>query len=228
MAAARRTIVLFDLDGTLLAVPADRELVTRALHSATGVADLAERMRWSGRTDRWIAEEAARLAELANDGIFERYTGAYSDALRETLAGMPDACALPGARALLEALAARDDTVLGVSTGNLRRNAEAKLAHAGLARYLEPLRGAFGDTHLDRNDVVAEAARECGYRPGDRLVVVGDTEFDVRAGLAADALAIGVTTGSRTAEELRAAGAWVVLPDLVDIRSALRAILGEG
>jgi len=51
------------------------------------------------------------------------------------------------------------------------------------------------------------------------VVYVGDTPADMAAGLAASALAVGVPTGSFTSEELRAAGAAVVLGSLADFPS---------
>jgi phosphoglycolate phosphatase len=47
-------------------------------------------------------------------------------------------------------------------------------------------------------------------------VYIGDTPADMAAGQAAGALAVGVPTGSFTAEQLRAAGAAVVLRSLAD------------
>lgn len=47
-------------------------------------------------------------------------------------------------------------------------------------------------------------------------VYIGDTPADMAAGQAAGALAVGVPTGSFTAEQLRAAGAAVVLGSLAD------------
>jgi phosphoglycolate phosphatase len=51
------------------------------------------------------------------------------------------------------------------------------------------------------------------------VVYVGDTPADMAAGQAAAALAVGVPTGSFTSEELRAAGASVVLGSLADFPS---------
>jgi phosphoglycolate phosphatase len=51
------------------------------------------------------------------------------------------------------------------------------------------------------------------------VVYVGDTPADMAAGQAAGTLAVGVPTGSFTSEELRAAGAAVVLGSLADFPS---------
>jgi hypothetical protein len=51
---------------------------------------------------------------------------------------------------------------------------------------------------------------------GWSTVLVGDTPLDVEAALAAGARVVGVATGSYSEEELAAAGAHAVLPDLTD------------
>jgi NAD(P)-dependent dehydrogenase (short-subunit alcohol dehydrogenase family) len=60
-------------------------------------------------------------------------------------------------------------------------------------------------------------------------VIVGDSLEDVRSGLEGGARVIGVASGTTTAEQLAAAGADVVLPDLRDAHRLLheiRAITG--
>lgn len=223
----RRTIVLFDIDLTLMRVGASRTVLNQALETATGVPGLVDGIGFAGRSDRWIITEAARLAELPIEGLFERCAAIYPQLLEAALATAPDP-PLPGAISLLEALAGRPDTMLGIVTGNQRRTAEIKLTHGGLARYFDPLRGGFGDVHLERVGIVRDALAECRARPGDRVVVVGDTEHDVRSALAVDAIAVGVTTGRVSADALAVAGAHAVLLDLTDRDAAVRAILEAG
>ena len=223
---ASRLIVLFDIDLTLIDFRLNRETLSCALDVATGVSGLLDQMDWRGSTDRWLADEAARIAELASDGLHERFADAYTRILGENLATLQSSV-LPGSAALLENLASEHDATLGISTGNTRRNAVLKLEHAELAGYFDPLRGGFGDDLDDRVDIVRAAAEACGRGAGDRLVVVGDTVRDVRAALASDAVAIGVATGASTVEELQAAGATVALPGLGNRDTALAAILGS-
>jgi len=219
-----RVIVLFDIDSTLIRIPTNRAILATALDVATGVPGLLDRLDFQGRTDRWMAAEIARVSGLPLTGMFERFAAAYTPTLVAALAGLPST-ELPGAVALLHALAAHDHLTLGLATGNLRRNAPIKLASAGLSGFFEPLRGGFGDDHEARADLVRAGARECGTAPGDRVVVVGDTHHDVQAALAAGAIAIGVATGHIGADALAAAGAAAVLPDLADRDAALEAIL---
>ncbi len=76
---------------------------------------------------------------------------------------------------------------------------------------------------------IAQLRAEAKY-PGRQFarsntVVIGDTPRDVLTGLKGGARVIAVATGSSSAAELRAAGADVVLADLVDTAALLRAVL---
>jgi phosphoglycolate phosphatase len=58
----------------------------------------------------------------------------------------------------------------------------------------------------------------------DAAVYVGDTITDVEAGVAAGAIAVGVTTGPDDASALRSVGAAHVFESLVDVGAWLRAL----
>lgn len=58
-----------------------------------------------------------------------------------------------------------------------------------------------------------------------RVVVVGDTEHDVAGAVDNGAVAVGVTTGGSDAQQLRDAGAAVVLADLTDTEGVVDALL---
>ena len=217
----RRSYLLFDIDGTLLnSDGAGRAALERAFADATGVAGAIAGVAFQGRTDRWILGEVTRRTGLDIDraAFLPRYYEILEDELSRR---EPEA--LPGAHALLEALAARDEAVLGLGTGNLRRGAFLKLAAAGLDDYFET--GGFGDDHLDRAELLREGAHAVGWVPGERLVVVGDTEHDVRAGRAVGAFVLAVATGTRSVEDLRALDADAVHADLTDLAGVVAVLL---
>jgi phosphoglycolate phosphatase len=60
---------------------------------------------------------------------------------------------------------------------------------------------------------------------GTATVVIGDTPLDISAARSAGARAVGVATGSYSADDLAGAGADAVLPDLTDTTTVLRALL---
>jgi len=243
-----RTLVLWDLDLTLLDpagfgarmfAPALRAVLDRE-----GRVDF----RFAGMTDRAIGVrlleengvDPVERPELVVE-LVERFAEACEAAEDEfvTAGGGP----LPGAREVLAALAARDDVVQGVATGNSRRTALLKLRACGLDRWLDGSVGGYGDEHLDRRHLVADAIASAGPHlgrdafvsgaagiggavgTGGSVVVVGDTVHDVRGALSAGATAAGVATGHTDAPTLLSAGATVVLPDLTDTPAVVEALL---
>ena len=123
--------------------------------------------------------------------------------------------------------------VQSVLTGNVQPIAEVKLGAAGLTDHLDLSIGAYGEAHEVRAELVHLARRNAARRygtdfAGEQTVLVGDTALDVAAALATGARVVGVATGGTTADELVAAGADAVLPDLADTAAVLAAILGRG
>jgi phosphoglycolate phosphatase len=121
--------------------------------------------------------------------------------------------------------------VQSVLTGNVQPIAEVKLGAAGLTGHLDLSIGAYGESHEVRAELVHLARRNAARRygadfAGQQTVLVGDTALDVAAALATGARVVGVATGGTTADELVAAGADAVLPDLADTAATLAAILG--
>jgi phosphoglycolate phosphatase-like HAD superfamily hydrolase len=132
-----------------------------------------------------------------------------------------------------------------VLTGNIRPLAEVKLGALGLGDPLNLAIGAYGDMDEVRAGLVqvareraaaaasSDAAGSGGAGSGgadfegEATVLVGDTPLDVAAALATGARAVGVATGSFTEQELIAAGAHAVLPDLSDTARVRAAVLGS-
>jgi phosphoglycolate phosphatase-like HAD superfamily hydrolase len=229
----RPTLVLFDVDGTLVDTRgAGRRALQAAFGAVHGLADVAARtaaVAFSGKTDPTIVAEMAAALELTHDGVlggaFER---AYLDALAEEMARPdPGYRVLPGVRGLLDALAPRAHVHLGLLTGNVEAGARAKLQPFGLNPFFPT--GGFGSDHADRREVARCAAAclarhaGCALEP-ERVVVVGDTELDVDCARANGYRAVAVLTGWSTREALQAAGPDVLLQDLSDLPATLRAL----
>lgn len=229
---ARRRLLLFDIDGTLvLTGGAGQQAMNAAIRDVFGYADAVEGIQLAGRTDRAIVEDAVAAksgSTAALDGRYAAFQAAYFTHLaRELEADRPRKRALPGVYDLLASLASRDDVVLALLTGNFRESAEIKLAHFDLWRYFSW--GAFGGATRDRNALFPVAMDEAGARgwrrsaPGE-VVVIGDTPHDVEVARAGSAVAVGVATGMHSVADLEAAGADIVFADLSDTR-AVEAVL---
>lgn len=220
-----RLTLLFDIDGTLLLTGgAGQVAFERAFEECFGVARSWGGVVPDGKTDPIIFGEIARRAigrDLASgeyDALCERYLNYFPDALERS-----DRFRLmPGVAELLAELRRDEGLLLGVATGNLEAAAWHKLRRGNLHPFFSF--GGFGSDAVRREDLVLRAIeRGRGLAPSAKLkaehfVVIGDTPLDVAAAKANGARAVGVATGSWTAEELTASGADLALKDLSDPR----------
>ena len=221
-------IVLFDIDGTLvLTGRAGLRGMTSAFSRLYGSVEALDGIPVAGRTDRAIVSDALRAAgrPVTPDEILRLRDAYIADLQVEIGRPVPDfSGVLPGVEALLDELAAQPGVSVGLLTGNFEAGARIKLGHFDLWDRF-PF-GAFGDDHDDRNALVPVAlsrARDAGIPepPADRVVVIGDTPLDIACARAHGARAVAVATGSYTGDQLRDAGADLVLDTLADRGSYL-------
>ncbi|MDV6298191.1 haloacid dehalogenase-like hydrolase [Dietzia maris] len=225
-------LVLWDLDLTLLD-PAGfgTRMITPALADLLG-RDPVMGASFAGRTDRAILTDLLEINGIGVDD--DEVVHSLMDAVARRCETFGDDLLaggggpLPGAHEAVAALAADPRLHQGIVTGNMRRTALLKLRLCGFDGLPDPGLGAFGDHHADRAHLVRDAlaaarARGVDVTPG-RSVVVGDHVHDVRGARAAGAVCVAVATGRVSADDLRAAGAHAVLPDLTDPGALLAAI----
>jgi phosphoglycolate phosphatase len=242
----RHRLVLWDLDHTLLdAGGAGLQLFRQAFTERYG-RQFPAGLSLAGRTDRAIALDVLTAAGMADPraqlDTFQRLIGGLAPQLDSLIRA--GGRVLPGAAEALAAVAALDrhapsatapaagrpGIVQSVLTGNMRVLAAVKLTALGLDHYLDLRVGAFGDAHEIRADLVplARASAAAAYGAdfsGDATELIGDTPLDIEAARLSGARAVAVATGNFTPGELAAAGADVVLPDLVSTARVVAAIL---
>lgn len=224
-----RTLVLWDIDLTLLDMrPVNATWFRDALREVTG-RELGTVPPMAGRTDRWIAREMLLGVDVQpTDELIDRLHAVAVRIAGDHRERMADhGIVLPGVADVLRELAGLDDVVQTLVTGNVRPIAGYKVGAFGLDHYLDLEIGGYGGLSEQRSVLVAEALAGARERHGTQFaaVVVGDTPHDVHAALAHDARAVAVATGSFGEDALKAAGAHEVLPDLSDTKRALAAIL---
>jgi phosphoglycolate phosphatase-like HAD superfamily hydrolase len=227
-----QTLVLWDIDRTLVDVGSLSEVVyADAFRSAVGrpMERLAE---LHGRTDRAITVETLRMHGVtASEALVDSFGAALADTFGAYEAAVRQrGRALPGAREGLAALSLRNDVVQSVLTGNVKPVAVAKLAAFGLHQFVDFEVGAYGMDHQERPPLVrlaqARAARKYGQAfTAANTVLVGDTPTDVLAGHLGGARVVAVATGPSHEGALRDAGAELVLADLSDTRAVVDAVL---
>nr|AEE65521.1 hypothetical protein [uncultured bacterium BAC AB649/1850] len=198
----------FDLDMTLIDSRPGIAAAYRALTAETGVwvdADLAvSRLGPPLRTElrEWFPAEAVEETVTTYRRLYAEH------AITPTLP-------MPGAVEALAAVRALGLRVV-VVTSKIGRLAEMHLAHLGMAA--DELAG----------DLFAEGKAAAVTEHGVRWYV-GDHVGDMIAARTAGVPGIGVTTGPCAADELWAAGASSVIPDLLALPGLLREItVGPG
>jgi phosphoglycolate phosphatase len=226
-------LILFDIDGTLLwSNGAGGLAMHRALVEVYGGSGILANMSLAGMTDRSIIHTALTESGFSPQEVQVRW-GSFSDALtRHMLCTVQERPVqpCPGVLCLLDTLAARDDVVLGLETGNLASTASIKLQAAGIDPHLFRV-GGFGSDDGDRNRLPSIAAQRAESLFGQRfrgqcIVVVGDTPADVACGKAVGARTVAVATGIPTSAELMKSNPDVLLPHFADLDVAVAALLG--
>lgn len=213
--------IFFDVDGTLR--DTDDHYVARF-------------ERWLRPFARWLRDQDAnaaarrlvmRLEKPGNDalGLADRLgIDGYLSRLAEFAAARrkPQAGELSpilGVQAAVESLAARLPLAVITVRGATATNAflrEAKLSN----HFKLVVSGQTVRRTKPFPDQLLYACREFNLQPAE-CVMVGDTTPDMLAAAAAGVQAIGVLSGFGEEDELRAAGAQLILPSLAELPAAL-------
>jgi phosphoglycolate phosphatase-like HAD superfamily hydrolase len=225
-------LLLFDIDGTLvLTGGAGVRALNRAFIEVLGVPYAMERIRPHGKTDPAIIRE---IFEVCGDSrpcsdFMTDLLDAYVRFLPEEVNSSPTYRVLPGILRFLEDFHGHSDLAFGLATGNVERGARIKLERGNLNRYF-PF-GGFGSDSESRTELVRRAA-EKGARHAGREVkpedvfVIGDTPRDVDAGREAGFRTVAVATSDYSVEDLKSAGADVVLSDFERDRNPFLQAIG--
>jgi phosphoglycolate phosphatase len=230
-------LLLFDIDGTLVAGAADahRDAMYEALrivHSVDPAAMRRNELSPAGRTDPEIARTILLDAGVSAERIDERADAVQDECCRAYARLCPpdlSSTVVPGTGELLAWLAAREDVKLGLLTGNYQAVARLKLARAGIGSYFPSRQGAFGSDSEDRAALPAIARRRAGTlglpHPREQTFVIGDTPRDIACARADGVRCMAVTTGPFAADQLT--GADAVVSGAGELREALAAELNR-
>jgi phosphoglycolate phosphatase-like HAD superfamily hydrolase len=225
----RPTILLFDIDGTLLTTGhAGRRAMERTF-ARYGSAD-ACRFRFDGMTDKQIARQAlTTLGIEPTESAIMASLATYLEFLEDEVRRV-DAANYRLHVGITEALRSARERELGIGlgTGNLVEGARIKLSRVGV--YEEFAFGGFGSDAEDRTELLRHGAERGARHVGAplaecRVVVIGDTPKDVAAAQGIGAECIGVGTGAYTPDALLESGATYAFTSL-SAPGALAALLG--
>ncbi|MCA3016138.1 MAG: haloacid dehalogenase-like hydrolase [Myxococcaceae bacterium] len=226
----RPTVLLFDIDGTLLtAGSAGRRAIRGAFEQRYGRADACDHFSFGGMTDQAIARQGLEAIGVSvTPAAVAELLATYVGLLEHEVQRVPDAeyRVFPGVLDAVEVAHARGYAV-GLGTGNVRAGATVKLRRVGL--HLRFDFGGFGDDAELRPELIRHGAERGAARLGrprseTRVVVIGDTPKDVEAARAIGADCVAVATGGFPVEALVAAGATWAFADLT-APGALEAVV---
>ena len=211
--------VLFDIDGTLIdtggAGARSWRWAFERLHSVP--ADISKSSS-AGMTDPEVASRTfeAVLGRAPSDHELSRLFAWYVYRLQHEVATSEGYRVLGGVVETLSRLMDRG-VVLGIVSGGLEGSARIKLERGHLNRYF-PV-GGYGTDSRDRPQITRVAIARVStmhgrdIEPGE-VIVVGDTPLDVDAAKAVGATSLGVASGTYSVDDLRRAGADLVLSSL--------------
>ncbi len=205
---------LFDIDGTILKVrhKANRKLI-RSILKRFGISHLnVEELDFAGKTDRDIF---SNLLQKPDEDLFHQVKQIYLHEMERNLSA-DDIHVYSGVHDSLDYLRGKAAWT-GILTGNFARAARIKLAAIGLQDRFRF--GAYGDDHHDRNELPPDAHEELvrfsgePFQPSD-LVIIGDTPRDIACARSFGSVAVAVSTGTYSYEELGDCGPDALLRSL--------------
>ncbi len=204
--------MIFDCDGTLVD---SQHMICAAMRQAYEANNLSApaREHLLAIVGLSLPDAFRRLAATVGgaDHPVEALVTCYKDAFAALRSSVDHVEPLyPGARDIIDTLAGRCDTLLGIATGKSQRGVRAVLGRHGLADRFVTIQTADDAPSKPHPGMVLAAMRETGAAPTD-TVVVGDTVFDLEMARAAGVRAIGVAWGYHPASALRAAGADAII-----------------
>lgn len=233
MTTRKKKLVLFDIDGTLVnsspkGVGQWKERIATVFQKVYDVSVPFEMdaHEYNGKVDKQVFRLLSEKLGIPKDIFDDRFPQArdvFHEELQKIIASEDDAyLAFDDAKTFVSRLIEIPYIEIGVITGNIERNAWAKLEKAGLHNFFSF--GAFADDVEDRGELVRHALDKASAYfntsfDKDDVIVIGDTVHDIRAAKSGGVRSVGVATGaSTTLEELIQEGADLAVPTLMDER----------
>lgn len=228
-----KKLVLFDIDGTLITTSAKgvghwKERIIAVFEKVyeTSIPFEIDAHSYNGKVDKQILRLISEKIGIPREVFDERFSKAldvYHEALLNVLKNEETVYSVfDDAKNFVLRLHTEPHISIGVITGNIERNAWAKLEKAGLQDFFSF--GAFSDDVEDRAELVHHALDKAKHHFGTEfdlndVIIIGDTIHDIRAAQSGGVRSIGVATGaSTTLDELTREGADLVVSSLMDER----------
>ena len=213
-------LVVFDCDGTLV----DSQATIHA-SMAQAWSELGQEPPSPERVRAIIglSLEDAMLRLSGDDALAAPLADAYRRAFKQTVARPQHEDPLyPGVVEMLDALH-RAEVQLAIATGKGTQGLRATLGQHGLLDRFVSLQTADRARGKPHPEMLHNAMRDAEVVP-ERTLMVGDTVHDMQMARNAGVAAIGVSWGYHAAEDLREAGAHLVLDNFAALAAAVHRL----
>ena len=225
-----KTLLLFDIDGTLLLTGgAGKIAFEEAFEELFEIPDSWGDLDPHGKTDPAIFDEVAqrKLGRLLTEGESDLLMELYEELFEAHIQRSPRFELMPGVAEILEHLSKDPNIFLALATGNFEGAGHMKLKRGKIDHYFQT--GGFGNDAKERDKILLaavayseELARQRFEK--NRIIVIGDTEYDIAAAKKAGLRSIAVLTNGRTHEHFKQDPPDHILKDLTDISSFMACL----
>ena len=218
-------LAVFDCDGTLVDSQTSIIGCVEAAWRAEGLdPPSAEDIRRGVglRLDEAIARLAPELPPATQARLTDGYRQAFLARRAEETVEEP---LYPGIHELLDQLEA-DGWLLGIATGKGRPGLSRTLEVHGLEGRFVTQQTADVAQGKPHPDMLHRAGRETGVDL-QRVIMIGDTSYDILMARNAGVVAVGVAWGYHPIDELRAAGADAIVDHASEIHPAAERLIGN-
>jgi phosphoglycolate phosphatase len=225
------TVILFDIDGTLIrSGGAGGKALDDAFEFLFGVKKAFRQISFVGSTDLRIAEDVFQI-HFSRSPTHEETQSLFS-AYLDRLAHYLDLCDYevnPGVKEAIDIFSRRKDTALGLATGNIKGAAFLKLAAGKMDKAFSF--GGYGSDAASRTALTELGAlRGCKAlnvaREDARVLVLGDSIYDIRSAREIGAISVGVCTGWTDREPLAAENPDHLFDTLANPQVWIKTVLG--
>lgn len=225
-------LVLFDIDGILIKTGSKNHKLSfsYAFKQIYGVDTNIDIIDHSGKVDKQIIIEVLKKEGLDEQTIRSKIDKAMKEMEVFFESNIADGglSILSGVEELIKKLS-ENNVLLGITTGNLKSIAEAKLKNIDLDEYFKV--GGFGSDDEHRVNLIKiaieRAENNFNFNFNENVFVIGDTPRDIKAGKEAGVKTVAVLTGEYSEEELRSEHPDFLFEDLTNNKKILKAILNE-
>ena len=217
------SLVVFDMDGTLIDSGAEIAARVFKAFAAMGLpAPALETIRANVGLSLPIYLSAVSGSDDPDiiQGLFDGYRAAAN------ASGPGKMPMFDGARALLERLSKRPDTMLAIATGKGKVGLDRTLAQNDIAHYFVSLQSADNNPSKPHPGMLHSAMDAVGAGL-DETVMIGDAVFDIEMARAAGVRSIAVSWGLQPVEALRTAGATTSVDSFDALYDTIERVLEE-